>query len=493
MKDPKLLHIPRARRWKSKLVSLIVTLLCLGLGTLLSVQAYHRLETDQPGITNTFYSKLYIEQSVGNLEFHVLDAFRLAKIKLDTPNFTSEEAASLANWFKSTHPALNSNSGPGFGAVAKKNVIVIQVESLQEFVIGKTINGQEITPNLNRFLKKSLYFDHYYGETWNGGTSDAEFISNVSLYPVSKGSAFIDYPMNHYTSLANTLRTKNYQTIALEANLPGFWGMDLMSRSMGFQKVIDADDFIQDNAIGMGLADQSMFQQSAQQLEQMKEPFYSFLVTLSSHYPFELPEKEKTLSVAPYNNTLFGHYLQAVHYTDQALGNFLDRLQKDGLMDRSVVVIYGDHPAPLPRESTELQKFLGLGAQGMDDYNWLSLQKVPLLIHIPGYSNSQILSKTGGHADLFPTLLGLLGEDASQYPLLGHDLLNSPAPGLAISRSGAMYYGNRLYNVPARTVYDLNTGKVLPWEDSDPALKLYQEYLQKTDFIFRYDLQSKFK
>lgn len=363
------------------------TILCLSLGIGLSIQAYQRLETDQPGITNTFYSKLYIEQSVGNLEFHALDAFRLAKIKLNTPNLTAQATTSLVEWFKSTHPAHSTNPSPLFGAAAKKNVIVIQVESLQEFVIGKSINGQEITPNLNRFLKQSLYFNHYYGETWNGGTSDAEFISNASLYPVAKGSAFVDYPMNHFTSLASTLHSRGYNTIALEANLPGFWGMDLMSQSLGFQKVIDADDFTQDATIGMGLADQSMFQQSAQQLEQMKEPFYSFLVTLSSHYPFELPEKLKTLPVSPYSNTLFGHYLQAVHYTDQALGDFLDRLQKDGLLDRSVVVIYGDHPAPVPRDSHELQSFLGYGAQGMGDYQWLSLQKVPLLIHLPGSQN----------------------------------------------------------------------------------------------------------
>lgn len=470
---------------------LVVFLLTLLIGSAASFQAYKMLEIDQPGITNTFYSKLYITQSVGNLEFRVLDALRLAKISLNSSAPSSQETLSLTQWLKTNHPSAVTPNHQVLGVANGKNLIVLQVESLQQFVIGKSINGQEITPNLNRFLQQSLYFENYYGETWNGGTSDAAFMSNVSLYPVSKGSAYIDYPMNHYTSIANTLSAIGYKTLSIEATPSGFWGSDLMNPALGFQQTIHGEDLVQNETIGMGVSDQSMLQQGAEHIEHLKEPFYSMLITLSSHYPFEIPEKDKTINVAPYNNTLFGNYLQAVHYTDQAIGNFLDRLAKDGLLARSVVVIYGDHPAPLGNNNQELGKFLGYGQSAMDDYHWQAMQKVPLMVHLPGGTSKGTISKISGQVDLFPTLLGLWGEDASQYPVMGHDLLNSPAAGLAISRNGVMYYQDRLYNVPGKTVYDFATGKPLPWSDSDLALKLYQEYLKNSDLIFQYNLQRK--
>lgn len=472
-----------------RLLGFILTLI---IGISASFNAYRLLEANQPGITTTFYSKLYIVQSVGDLEFRVLDAWRFAKIKLAALPPTPAENLALNQWLKTTHPSLENTNHPLLGVAQGKNLIVLQVESLQQFVIGQTINGQEITPNLNRFLQQSLYFENYFGETWNGGTSDAIFMSNVSLYPVSKGSAFIDYPMNHYPSIAGTLSTKGYNTMSVEATPSGFWDSDLMTPSLGFQQTIHGDDLIPNEMIGMGVSDQSMLQQGAEHLERLPKPFYAMLITLSSHYPFEIPTQDKTLNVAPYDNTLFGNYLQAVHYTDQAIGDFLDRLAKDGLLEQSVVVIYGDHPAPLGQNNNqEMSNFLGYNHRAIDDYQWQALQKVPLIVHLPGGTSNGTISKISGQVDLFPTLLGLWGEDASQYPVLGHDVLNSPAPGLAISRNGAMYYQDRLYNIPGKKVYDFKTGKPLPWSDADPALKLYQEYLNNTDLIFKYDLQSK--
>ncbi|MBL2468676.1 hypothetical protein ELJ42_30300, partial [Klebsiella pneumoniae] len=71
-----------------------------------------------------------------------------------------------------------------FGAAKGKNVILISMESTQNFVINKKINGKEITPFLNEFIKDSFYFDNFYHQTGQGKTSDAEFIVENSLYPL---------------------------------------------------------------------------------------------------------------------------------------------------------------------------------------------------------------------------------------------------------------------------------------------------------------------
>jgi phosphoglycerol transferase MdoB-like AlkP superfamily enzyme len=477
-------------RWLIKL-SLFVLLLLLGAGCCL--QAYRLLEIDQPGITRSFYSKVYITQSVGEWEYRFLDIERMVQTRLpgDGQNLSQDQRASaLAEWLRSEHPvsAPKDNMAP---VAPGTNLIVIQLESWQEFVVGRTINGREITPNFNRLARNSLYFNNYYGETWSGGTSDAEFMSNCSLYPVSMGNAYMDYAGNNYVNLGKVLAEKGYRTVAMEADLPGFWNMDLMLRSEGFQQILDSDNFEHDLDIGMGLADHSMFRQAAAYLEQLPQPFYSFQVTLASHYPYLIPAEYKTLNVAPYQDLEFGHYLEAVHYADQALGTFLERLQADGLLEKSIVALYGDHQATFGRESQELRQFLGYGEVEMPYYSYLTLQKVPLLIHLPQAKQSGVIETVGGHTDLFPTLLGLLGEDPAVYPLLGHDLLDPANLGLAIARNGLLVTGEALLEMNQQKAFALPTGIPLAWEDLQAEQKRFQEYLTNTDLIMKYDLQEK--
>ncbi|HWQ88505.1 MAG TPA: LTA synthase family protein [Desulfitobacteriaceae bacterium] len=474
------------------LIKLTIFGLLLLVGSGCCLKAYYLLEADQPGITRSFYSKVYLAQSLGEGEFRFLDFYRSLKTRLPEGMVQLSKAqkeAALADWLRSEQSPSAKTAGRL--TVAKgSNLIVIQLESMQEFVIGKSINGQEITPNLNRLLKRSLYFNNYFGETWSGGTSDAEFMSNVSLYPISVGNAYIDYAGNDYVSLGKVLAEKGYYTVAMEADQPGFWNMDLMLRSEGFQHILDRDGFVHDLDIGMGLADHSMFRQASAYLERIPQPFYSFQVTLSSHYPFLIPEDYRTINVKPYEDKEFGHYLEAVHYTDQALGSFLDRLQADGLLDKSILAIYGDHQASFTRDNPELKRFLGYGDSEIDYYHWLTLQKVPMLIHLPTEEKTGIIETVGGHVDLFPTILGLLGEDAASYPILGQDLLNSSAPGLAISRNGLLVAGDALLEINQQKAYNLQTGEALSWTELQQEAEKYQAYLQNTDLIMKYDLQK---
>jgi phosphoglycerol transferase MdoB-like AlkP superfamily enzyme len=474
------------------LVKLLVFSLILLSGVGCCVKAYKIVEENQPGITRSFYSKTYIVQSIGEWEFRILDIFRSIKTHLPKEAQQlgkSQRVATLAKWLLTEHSAPSKANRAA--AVQKgTNLIVIQLESFQEFVIGKSINGQEITPNLNRLIGKSLYFKNYFGETWSGGTSDAEFMSNVSLYPVSVGNAYMDYPGNDYVCLGKVLGEKGYYTVAMEADQPGFWDMDLMFRSEGFKHILDMDDFVHDLDIGMGLADNSMFQQGADYLEKIPQPFFSFQVTLSSHYPFNIPDKYKSINVEPYKDKEFGKYLESVHYTDQALGDFLERLQLNGLLDKSILAIYGDHQSPLARDNQDFIEFLGYGDGSIDDYEWFALQKVPMLIHLPKESQTGVIETVGGHVDLFPTILGLMGEDAARYPLLGHDLLNPTTEGFAINRGGLLFTDNVLLDINKQKAYQLKTGEPLPWEDFEQEQKRYYEYLQNTDSIMKYDLQK---
>lgn len=65
------------------------------------------------------------------------------------------------------------------------NLIVVQMESFQNFPINLTLNGQEVTPVLNKLAKEGFYFPHVFQQIGPGNTSDAEFMSNTSIYPTA--------------------------------------------------------------------------------------------------------------------------------------------------------------------------------------------------------------------------------------------------------------------------------------------------------------------
>ena len=70
----------------------------------------------------------------------------------------------------------------------------------------------------------------------------------------------------------------------------GFWNRAHMYPALGFERFVSKKDYEVDEVFGLGLSDGSFFRQSLAMLEAQERPFYAFLVTLSSHYPFGFPE-----------------------------------------------------------------------------------------------------------------------------------------------------------------------------------------------------------
>lgn len=422
---------PAYRRFSKKLARFAVALI---VGAALFGGGIANLLKSQPDILDTFCDRIYIVQNIGLLGFHSIDAFKYVKSankdEAALPENEKDEIKEFILSKKKQEPAEPKFFGEGKG----KNLIVIQVEALQEFVINRTVNGREITPNLNRIAKESIYFDNYYSETAGGGTSDAEFLSNTSLFPVRDGSAYVRFSENEYYSLARKLKEEGYSTAIMHAYRADFWNRSNMYESLCFDEYINRNDYEQDEIIGMGLSDKSFYAQSLDRMKMFKEPYYGFLITLTSHYPFDNDKKYySSFDTGEYKDTFLGNYFEAIHYADEALGYFIDELDKEGLLDRSIVAIYGDHFA-VPRDKKgELAEYLKI--KDMDEYNWVKHLKVPMLIHFPGGSHKGVNHTAGGGVDFMPTILNIMGVENSDMPALGRDLLNTE-DGLAVLRNG---------------------------------------------------------
>lgn len=330
-----------------------------------------------------------------------------------------------------------------------KNVIAIHAESMQRALIGLKINGQEVTPNLNKLANSSIYFDNFYSQVSFGTSSDTEFTLATSVLPVSSGTVFINYSDREYMSFYNLLKENGYYTFSMHANNGEFWNRNIMHKSLGYEKFYDKASYKIDEEIGFGLSDKSFITQSVDYIKQINndhKKFYGTLITLSNHTPFDYNPLFGQFDVTlkqngkeyPYmKDTKLGNYFVSAHYADAQLGLLVKLLEDNGIMDDTIILIYGDHDAristsswnrfynydintneTLTEDSPNYQKL---------DYYWQEMnRRVPVIIYTNDKDIQTEYSKkvetVMGMYDLAPTLGNMLGV-TNKYAL-GSDIMN---------------------------------------------------------------------
>lgn len=464
----------------------------IGMGSLILAGAVllnginiYKLSVDQPGLLNTMSNRIYITKVLGNVNFHVIDAYQFTKNKINNSKKLPEaKEKELVNTFEGKSEIQgNKLKGVGEG----KNLIVIQVEALQQFAINAKVEGQEVTPNLNKWLNKSMYFDNYFYQVAAGNTSDAEFLSNNSLYPAASGAAYYMYSGNQFKSLPSTLQDKGYYTAAMHGYKDGFWNRNVMYKAQKFQDFYGESTYNIDEEVGLGLSDKSFFNQSLEKMKTFKQPFYSFLISLSSHFPYDDVKGYGEFNVGKYEGSFLGNYLKGIHYTDAQLGIFLENLEKDGYLDNSIVVIYGDHNAISKNYIQELYDFVG--EKSPNDLKWYELQKVPMMIHFPQDQNKGVNHTYGGQIDLYPTLANLY--NLPRKYMLGNDLLNVKEPKVTF-RNGSFTDGRVFYISWTGEYYDIKTGeKITETEELKAKKQESSKDLQSSDELLNHNLIKK--
>jgi len=176
-----------------------------------------------------------------------------------------------------------------------------------------------------------------------------------------------------------------------------------------------------------GSSDEVLYAKTADQLAQMGasgQPFYAQVISMSGHHPFNIPDEKISFELPDtYDGTLVGDYLQAQHYADAALGQFVERLKSSGLWDNSVIVIYGDHMGLPIYSLSEHEKTLMAEITGRT-YRPVEMMNIPLILSVPGLDDAMTMTETGGQADILPTVANLLGISMGQQIHFGQDLLN---------------------------------------------------------------------
>ncbi|MCG7380035.1 LTA synthase family protein [Paenibacillus sp. ACRSA] len=358
-----------------------------------------------------------------NYEVYKVVADRVEKEVLIAPDDISQETIHLT---KGSSPLQDE---PKFHGINKgMNLVLVQMESFQNFLIDLKIDGQEITPHLNQLIEKNTYFPYFYTNAGQGTTSDAEFVVNTSFYvPKDEPATSSKYMDKKLPSLPHLLKENGYDTATFHTNSVDFWNRNRLYRAIGFERYYDQVFFGEDDPIAFGASDEALYAKTSAELsmlDKQDQPFYAMVISMSAHHPYHLPEEKAKMKLPDrFQDTLMGDYIQAQNYADVALGQFLDELIESGLWDNSVVVFYGDHQGIPMTGLTGKEKELMNSLLG-HNYGYTDMMNIPFIVHSPSGQLPPVINTIGGQIDILPTVANLLGIPLGHQLVLGEDLFN---------------------------------------------------------------------
>lgn len=447
---------------------------------------------------NVLFKQVWYNMSVYNqtglLGFHAFDIYKtLDENVFNKQTVTAEQSVEAEEWFAAHQEKLQEDS-PLFGVAKDKNVIVLQLEAFNSFFINREVNGQEITPHLNRLIEESMYFNQFYHQTAQGRTADGEFLANQSLHPLSAGSVYVKYPNNDFDSLPAILKTHGYETAAFHAYDKSFWNRYTMYANHGFDHFFGDVDFEEGEIAGWTLGDRPFFQQGVDRMLEFEQPFYTFFVALSSHHPYDIQAEFRKLDVTGYEG-IFANYLQSVHYVDQAVGEMVERLKAEGLWDESIFIVYGDHDYGVD-EPESMAKIAGVEPDPLTIAQLYD--QVPLIIHLPHDEAKGLYENSGGQIDIAPTILHLLGIIPEPLYMMGENLTDGEH-NLVVFRYGSFTDGEVYYQASQDWVfengacYDLSTREKTDVEVCREGHQEAQKRLRISDYVLIGDLIKKMR
>lgn len=415
------------KKWFAAGITLLAVLL---FGANLQM-AYH----DRSGLLTRTFDNNYIVKYLGLNAYTVVDGVKTAKTSATKANAKASDINSVLSYLKKNKVTANAK----YTGVAKgKNVFIIHLESFQQFLIDFKWKGKEVTPNLNKIYHESdtLSFDNFFNQVGQGKTADAEMMLENSLFGLSEGSAMVtDGTTNTFQAAPAILDQHGYTTAAFHGDVPSFWNRDNTYKSWGYDYFFSKSYFQsgKDFDVGYGLKDKIFLKDASSYLEQLPQPFYAKLITVTNHYPYTLDKKNQTIDKTDTGDSTVDGYVQTAHYLDQAIGEFMTWLKKSGLDKKSMLVFYGDHYGISGNHKKAIAQLLGKSS--FNNFDNAQFQRVPLMIHMDGLKGG-VNHTYGGEIDVLPTLLNLLGISNAGYVQFGSDLLSSQHNQTVAFRNG---------------------------------------------------------
>lgn len=492
---------------------LVTACLCLFFGLIfistLTSKDYSRLAKQ--------WDRRFTVMEFGVYTYQVSDLVATIRTNMSTLSNSSEAYDEFLEYFKDKNNEEHNNKYTNL--FQGKNVLVIHAESFQGFTMNLKFNDVELTPNMNRLASEGIYFSNFYTEESIGNSSDSEFTLLTSLLPVSSGTVFVNYFNREYETITNLLRNNGYYTFSMHANVASAWNRRNAYNYLGYDKFYSyKDDYDIDEVLGLGLSDKSFFRQSSDIIKDIKDNngnFYGTLIMLTNHTPFTslvdteyyddylVDIKGETENIPYLEGTKIGNYLKCVNYADSAIGEFINELDENGVLDDTVIVIYGDHDSKIKKSEFEKLYYSEYiddvsinpdkNIDVVDDFNYEINRKVPFIIwtkDMAGSEYNEEISKVMGMIDVMPTLGNMFG--VKNEFALGHDIF-SINDNVVVFPNGSFITDKVYYDVSSEEYrqLDINSSVSIEYltENQDIASKM----ISVSNNIITYDFIKKYR
>ena len=443
-------------------------------------------EIDRPQLLTRTFDRNYIVKYLGLYNYTIYDGVQTAQMESQRAYASSDDLSNAKNYTSSHYAEPEEEL---FGIGKGKNIIKIHLESFQSFLIDYELNGEEVTPFLNRLAhgdEDIQYFDQFFHQTGQGKTSDAELILDNSMFGLPTGAAFVTKGQNTFQSLPAILNQENgYTSAVLHGDYKSFWNRDQIYKQFGMDEFFDASSYQmeEEDIVNLGLKDKPFFEESIPMLESLDQPFYAHLITLTNHYPFILNEEDASLERGTTGDKTVDGYFQTARYLDEAVEQFFDDLKQSRLFEDSIIILYGDHQGISENHNRAMSEVLGTE---ITPYQNAQNQRVPFMIRVPGMEGG-VQHTFGGEIDVMPTLLHLQGINTKPYITFGTDLFSSEHDETVAFRDGS--FVTPKYTQVAGAIYNTETGEpVEPNGETDRLRDKVNEQLQLSDDVLYQDL-----
>lgn len=476
-------------------------------------------------ITGTEWSrfgKMWNRESVvssfGVLTYQINDIVQSLEPKINNLFGHDKAFKKVNDYYDERNNMVEANEYSGI--LTGMNVIVIHAESLQTLALGRSFNGVEVAPTLNKLSKEGLYFSNFYSEVGVGTSSDAEFTFSTSLMPSSNGTVFVNYFDREYQTIQKSFKNKGYYTFSMHGNTGDFWNRSTMHQNMGYDKFYSKSSFDIDETIGLGISDKSFFKQVVPKLQEIIEteqrPFYGTFITLTNHTPWNdldlMDEYNTTWSVEIdgeevvreyISETTMGDYFRSVHYMDQAIEQFIQDLDDIGILDNTAIVIYGDHDARISKKNYNILYNYDPYTDSVrdeeddafidyNDYEYKLDKKVPFIIWTKDKKINEEITTATGMIDAFPILANLFGVERSEFEL-GHDILGIKDSDNTVVFTDGSYVTNRIYYNGQNGEFYPVSGDAVDENYIDENSKYADDLIDISNDIITYDLIKEIK
>jgi len=344
------------------------------------------------------------------------------------------------------------------------NLVVLFVESLTpRYVDSFGGNDYKITPNLDKLSKAGWKFNRFYS---HGQRSIEGTQSVLTGMPSVLGLPTIANISANYSKIATMAEQHGTSTIFVNSTLRESFLAQAIAGSTGFSEYYGKEDMPmlldylpeeKDRNLGW---DYETLMFSLEKIKNRKTPFMAFISLNTDHTPF--PKLTGPFNRYPHHPTEEGGYLNSLHYTDWAIGEFFKKVKKEPWFDKTIFVITADHVLAHFQKGDFLEKF-----------------RIPLIFYAPSLLKPKLIETVTSQLDLMPTFVEFMNLD-TQYTALGTSLLQEQESE-ALVREGSllgiitdraylkhslvrrMEYGKLVDNVP-NYYYDELEARLLAWD-----------------------------